>query len=112
MELNDLQQQRLVKLERLRAAGIDPYPPRAQRTHTIAEVLQSFDDRIARAERVTLAGELLPEAVNERIAACDLLLSASSMESSHGSMFRSTRVTCQSEGRRAATVQRPRGAAG
>ncbi len=59
MELNDLQQQRLAKLERLRAAGIDPYPPRAQRTHTIAEALQSFDDRIARAERVTLVGRLV-----------------------------------------------------
>ena len=43
MELNDLQQQRLAKLERLRAAGIDPYPPRAERTHTIASVLQAFD---------------------------------------------------------------------
>ncbi|MFL5805237.1 MAG: lysine--tRNA ligase [Roseiflexaceae bacterium] len=59
MELNDLQQQRLAKLERLRAAGIDPYPARAQRTHTIAEALQSFDDRIARAERVTLVGRLV-----------------------------------------------------
>jgi lysyl-tRNA synthetase, class II len=59
MELNDLQQQRLAKLERLRAAGIDPYPPRAQRTHTIAEALQSFDDRIAQAERITLAGRLV-----------------------------------------------------
>src|SRR5262245_9100904 len=59
MQLNDLQQQRLAKLERLRAAGIDPYPPRAQRTHTIAEALQSFDDRIAQAERITLAGRLV-----------------------------------------------------
>jgi lysyl-tRNA synthetase, class II len=59
MELNDLQQQRLAKLERLRAAGIDPYPPRAQRTHTIAEVLQSCDDLIARAEHVTVAGRIV-----------------------------------------------------
>ena len=59
MELNDLQQQRLAKLERLRAAGIDPYPPRAERSHTIAAVLQSFDDLAARTERVTLVGRIV-----------------------------------------------------
>ena len=59
MELNELQQQRLAKLERLRAAGIDPYPPRAKRNHTIAEVLADFDGRIARAERVTVAGRIM-----------------------------------------------------
>jgi lysyl-tRNA synthetase class 2 len=59
MELNELQQQRLAKLERLRAAGIDPYPPRSQRSHTIAEVLADFDGRISRAERVTVAGRIM-----------------------------------------------------
>jgi lysyl-tRNA synthetase, class II len=59
MELNDLQQQRLAKLERLRAAGIDPYPPRAERSHTIAAVLQSFDELAAHAERVTLVGRIV-----------------------------------------------------
>jgi lysyl-tRNA synthetase class 2 len=59
MELNDLQQQRLAKLERLRAAGIDPYPPRAQRTHTIAAALEAFDDLSARGERLTLAGRIV-----------------------------------------------------
>jgi lysyl-tRNA synthetase class 2 len=59
MELNDLQQQRLAKLERLRAAGIDPYPPRAQRTHTIAAALESFDALAERGERLTLAGRIV-----------------------------------------------------
>jgi lysyl-tRNA synthetase class 2 len=59
MELNDLQQQRLAKLERLRAAGIDPYPPRAQRTHTIAAALESFDPLAERGERLTLAGRIV-----------------------------------------------------
>src|SRR3712207_6722677 len=59
MELNELQQQRLAKLERLRAAGIDPYPPRSQRTHTISAVLEDFDGQIDRAERVTLAGRIM-----------------------------------------------------
>jgi lysyl-tRNA synthetase class 2 len=59
MELNELQQQRLAKLERLRAAGIDPYPPRAKRSHTIAEVLDDFDSLIARDARVTVAGRIV-----------------------------------------------------
>jgi lysyl-tRNA synthetase class 2 len=59
MELNDLQQQRLAKLERLRAAGIDPYPPRANRTHTIAAALESFDNLAERGERLTLAGRIV-----------------------------------------------------
>lgn len=59
MQLNELQQQRLAKLERLRAAGIDPFPPRSHRTHTIADALADFDDRAARAERMTLAGRII-----------------------------------------------------
>lgn len=59
MELNDLQQQRAAKLERLRAAGIEPYPPRAQRSHTIAAILEGFDERAARGERVTAVGRIV-----------------------------------------------------
>lgn len=59
MELNELQHQRLLKLERLRAAGIDPFPPRAARTHTIAAVLAQFDDLIAAGTTVTLAGRII-----------------------------------------------------
>ncbi|HEX5691756.1 MAG TPA: lysine--tRNA ligase, partial [Roseiflexaceae bacterium] len=59
MELNELQQQRLAKLERLRAAGIDPYPPRAERTHTIADLLEAFDTLAERDERVTVTGRIV-----------------------------------------------------
>jgi lysyl-tRNA synthetase class 2 len=59
MELNDLQRQRLAKLERLRAAGIDPYPPRAARSHAVAEVLARFDDLAAAGARVSVAGRLV-----------------------------------------------------
>jgi lysyl-tRNA synthetase class 2 len=59
MQLNELQQQRLAKLERLRAAGIDPYPPRAQRTHTNAAILEHFDELAERGERVTIAGRIV-----------------------------------------------------
>lgn len=59
MELNELQQQRLAKLERLRAAGIDAYPPRTQRTHPIRAVLAGFDQLMERGERVTVAGRII-----------------------------------------------------
>ncbi|MEO6398450.1 MAG: lysine--tRNA ligase, partial [Tepidiformaceae bacterium] len=36
--MDELMAQRLAKLDALRAAGMDPYPPRAARTHTAAEV--------------------------------------------------------------------------
>ncbi|MCX6014038.1 MAG: lysine--tRNA ligase, partial [Chloroflexales bacterium] len=44
MELNELQQQRADKLNRLRAAGIEGYPARSQRTHAIPALLANFDD--------------------------------------------------------------------
>jgi lysyl-tRNA synthetase class 2 len=59
MELNDLQQQRAAKLERLRAAGIEAYPPRAQRSHTIAAVLTDFDALAERGECVTAVGRIV-----------------------------------------------------
>jgi lysyl-tRNA synthetase class 2 len=46
-ELSDLEQIRLAKLERLRAAGHDPYPARARRTHTTAEARAQFEARLA-----------------------------------------------------------------
>lgn len=69
MELDRLTQERIAKLERLRAAGIDPYPARSQRTHTAAEALALFEQAAAnwpageehpRLETpVTVAGRLM-----------------------------------------------------
>ncbi len=42
LEFGDQEQQRLAKLEQLRAAGLDPYPPRFARTHSPAEALDAF----------------------------------------------------------------------
>jgi len=49
--VDELMAQRVAKAEELRAAGIDPYPPRASRSHTAAEV--------------TLLVEALPEGASE-----------------------------------------------
>jgi lysyl-tRNA synthetase class 2 len=50
---------RLEKLHALYEAGIDPYPPRAQRTHTIAEALVQFAALAGRQAAISLAGRLM-----------------------------------------------------
>ena len=54
---DDLRQQRLRKLEALRGQGVDPYPPRVDRTHTAAEALAAFDNGYA--GEVRAAGRIL-----------------------------------------------------
>lgn len=55
-DLNDQQEQRLAKIERLRERGDDPYPPRSNRTHTTQEVVQGLDH--ISGQQVTVAGRL------------------------------------------------------
>jgi lysyl-tRNA synthetase class 2 len=43
MEFDDLQQTRIAKAQTLRDAGLDPYPPRSERTITNAEAVGGFD---------------------------------------------------------------------
>ncbi len=65
MELNELARQRVAKLERIRAAGIDPYPPRSHRTHTAAAALAAFQaaeqsgTASSSPPSVTIAGRLV-----------------------------------------------------
>jgi lysyl-tRNA synthetase class 2 len=59
MELNELQQQRLAKLERLRSAGIEPFPARTSRTHRIADLLANFDQLAEANEVVAVAGRVI-----------------------------------------------------
>ena len=62
MELTELEQQRVEKLERLRARGIEPYPHRVKRTHTIAEALAALEaaeaDGRAEGPHVAVTGRL------------------------------------------------------
>jgi lysyl-tRNA synthetase class 2 len=41
---NNVEKERLEKLERLRGKGVDVFPPRVQRTHTIAEAIKVFEE--------------------------------------------------------------------
>lgn len=49
-EPNELERQRLDKLEQLREHNINPFPPRVERTHTIAEAVAAFEAAEAAAE--------------------------------------------------------------
>ena len=42
-EYTSLEKIRLEKLEELRAEGIEPYPTRAERTHTSAQIIAEFE---------------------------------------------------------------------
>lgn len=55
-----LEEQRLSKLRQLQDAGIDPFPPRVQRTHTTVQALAAYETTKADEEiEVTVAGRLV-----------------------------------------------------
>ncbi len=61
--LSDLQRVRLEKVREFRAAGIEPYPTRSQRTHTTVEAIDLFESDEASGEegslhRVTVGGRI------------------------------------------------------
>jgi len=43
MERTDLEKIRLEKIERMRSNGIEPYPTRANQTHTAQAALKAFE---------------------------------------------------------------------
>ncbi len=57
--VSDLHAQRLAKLERLRAAGHEPFPARSTRTHTIADTLAGFDTLAEATTPITLVGRIV-----------------------------------------------------
>jgi lysyl-tRNA synthetase class 2 len=61
-ELSELERIRQEKIERLRAAGIEPYPARSHVTHTAQQALNAFQEAEGRGEEqpleVTVAGRL------------------------------------------------------
>src|SRR5687767_4123520 len=65
MELSELQEVRRQKAANLSARGIDPYPTRAERTHTSAEAIAQYEGREPQldgaddAEPVTLVGRVV-----------------------------------------------------
>ena len=70
MELNDLEQQRVEKMQRYVNAGLAPYPHRSHRTHTLQEARQAFADADSTEEMptVTVAGRLISIRLMGKIA--------------------------------------------
>src|SRR5258706_9946919 len=46
---NNVERERIEKLNRIRARGIEPYPLRVERTHTIADAVSAFEAAEAKA---------------------------------------------------------------
>ena len=44
LDMGDQEQMRLVKLREMREMGIDPYPPRAQRTHMAKDAIAAYEE--------------------------------------------------------------------
>jgi lysyl-tRNA synthetase class 2 len=58
MEFDSLTQSRLTKLERIRAAGVDPYPLRVRRSHTVSQARDAFESEAGATGIFDLAGRL------------------------------------------------------
>src|SRR5581483_11151770 len=56
--MSDEREIRLQRLQTLRERGIHPYPHSANRTHTITEVLQHFDEFAGPENSYTLVGRV------------------------------------------------------
>jgi lysyl-tRNA synthetase, class II len=71
MELNDLEQQRAEKIQRLEEAGVAAYPHRSYRTHTTGEAVAAFtsaDTAGAPAPEVIVAGRIVSMRVMGKLA--------------------------------------------
>ena len=59
MPLDDIRQGRVEKLEKLKKAGIDPYPAKSWRSHEIGQVLSEFENLSADKRSVVAVGRIM-----------------------------------------------------
>ncbi len=59
MALEEIRKERLAKLAQLKEAGIDPYPARTGRTHSVEQFLAEHETLVESAEEITLAGRVM-----------------------------------------------------
>ena len=57
MLLEDYRNERLRKLEEIRARGVDPYPAKSMRNTKISEIINHFDEKDG--QEVTVAGRIV-----------------------------------------------------
>lgn len=68
-DLLDQEKHRREKLAILRKSGVEPYPIRVQRTHTIAEAVADYENGNLREEdKITLAGRMLSRRVMGKLS--------------------------------------------
>ncbi len=68
-DLLDQEKARREKLARLQEAGVDPYPPRVQRTHSIAQARAAYEQgELGEDERLTLAGRMISRRVMGKLS--------------------------------------------
>jgi lysyl-tRNA synthetase class 2 len=73
--LERIAQQRLEKLERIRARGINPYPHRYKRTHSTEQavvLLKQKEEGLTQAEEVTVAGRIIARRLMGKSAFVDI----------------------------------------
>ncbi len=58
-DINDEYQQRLKKLEQLKAQGQDPFPAKSKQTMIVADFLNNFDKLVKSEKKVTLTGRII-----------------------------------------------------
>jgi lysyl-tRNA synthetase, class II len=59
MPLDEILAVRKEKLEKLKKAGIDPYPSKSWRTHSVAEAVENFEELAADKKFMVLAGRIM-----------------------------------------------------
>lgn len=59
MALDDIRHVRLDKLNKLKEKGVNPYPSKSSRTHTVSEATDAFDSLVASTSPVTIAGRVM-----------------------------------------------------
>ncbi len=57
--IDDIRAERLKKIETLRDAGMDPYPAKTERSHTLHQALVAFEDLESKKTTVTLVGRIM-----------------------------------------------------
>lgn len=70
--LDELKQARLEKLERIKSAGINPYPSKSKRTRTIFDALKDFDTLSVSKETITITGRLRTVRTHGALSFADL----------------------------------------
>ncbi len=71
--IEDLRADREKKIERLRELGMNPYPSKANQTHSVSEVVEQFSTLESEKTEVTIAGRVLAFREHGAIAFIDVM---------------------------------------